>query len=403
MNCEKCEGIVERTDVPHVIRKCTGCGRELHVLSPGDHGIGIKAEAGDRLVIPLPKFALNPLKSTGHLTRAGLAWFAKLIFIGELTTGKDKLRGELDGLESAAEAALKRSALLRGLDPGEPGDSAKVIDVMKAHEESAEWWHFLTAVFVGLAKDALAANDAEQAAWAAACAERCRAMLIFKEHVEEVAWMGHSAKRVVDLAATWEANRENGDELFWQAIFKQNTYALSQVFAVPLVFIKENAYVGGMNIDRRSARFVDYLFSAESSREAVLIEIKTPTTKLLVGEYRTGVYPPSSELAGALVQALGYRVSLMNDLRHVTAGVTHDISASAPRCVVLAGNAASEFQGDDAKRRSFELFRANSKDVEIVTYDELFRKLDVLANLFGLSRNRDASPESKQVEGAQHG
>jgi hypothetical protein len=397
MACEKCEGIVERTDVPHVIRKCTVCGREMHVLSPGDHGIGIKAEMGDQLVIPGSwlKFALNPLKSTGHLTRAGLAWFAKLIFVGELTAAKEKFRGELDGLEAAAEASLKNSPLLQGLDPGRPDDSAKVIEVLKANEDSAEWWHFATAIFISLAKDALTAGDAEQAAWAAACAERCRAMVIFKEHVEEVAWMGHSAKRVVDLLGTWDANRDNSDELFWQVIFKQHTYALSQVFAVPLVFIKENAYVGGMNIDRRSAKFVDYLFSAESSREAVLVEIKTPTTKLLAAEYRTGVHPPSSDLAGAVVQALGYRVSLMKDLRQVTDGGAYDMAASAPRCVVLAGNAAGEFQGDNAKRRSFEMFRANSKDVEIVTYDELFRKLEVLVNLFSLSRKREAKPEPK--------
>jgi hypothetical protein len=71
------------------------------------------------------------------------------------------------------------------------------------------------------------------------------------------------------------------------------------------------------------------------------------------------------------------------------------MAASAPRCVVLAGNAAAEFQGDNAKRRSFEMFRANSKDVEVVTYDELFRKLEVLANLFSLSRRREANPEPK--------
>jgi hypothetical protein len=32
------------------------------------------------------------------------------------------------------------------------------------------------------------------------------------------------------------------------------------------------------------------------------------------------------------------------------------------------------------------LFRRNLKDVQIVTYDELFRKLEVLASLFNLVR-----------------
>jgi len=50
------------------------------------------------------------------------------------------------------------------------------------------------------------------------------------------------------------------------------------------------------------------------------------------------------------------------------------------------GNGALELI-DDQRRKAFELFRSNSKDVEIVTYDELFRKLEVLAALFSLSRS----------------
>jgi hypothetical protein len=52
---------------------------------------------------------------------------------------------------------------------------------------------------------------------------------------------------------------------------------------------------------------------------------------------------------------------------------------------VVAGNGGAELSSDE-KRHAFEQFRANSKDVEIVTYDELFRKLEVLASLFNLAR-----------------
>jgi hypothetical protein len=56
----------------------------------------------------------------------------------------------------------------------------------------------------------------------------------------------------------------------------------------------------------------------------------------------------------------------------------------APRCVVVVGNGAAELNSEP-KRTAFELFRRNSRDVEIVTYDEFFKKLDVLAHLFNLS------------------
>jgi hypothetical protein len=39
------------------------------------------------------------------------------------------------------------------------------------------------------------------------------------------------------------------------------------------------------------------------------------------------------------------------------------------------------------KRKSFELFRTNLKNVEIVTFDELFKKAETLATLFNLRWN----------------
>lgn len=125
--------------------------------------------------------------------------------------------------------------------------------------------------------------------------------------------------------------------------------------------------------------------SQESSQEAaVLVEIKTPATKLLGPKYR-GTYCPSAELSGAVMQVLDYRRTLSKNLTSVVEGTNHRLSAFSPRCAVIIGNGALELD-NDLKRRAFELFRTNSKDVELVTYDELFRKLEVLASLFSLTR-----------------
>jgi hypothetical protein len=62
--------------------------------------------------------------------------------------------------------------------------------------------------------------------------------LVFKEQLEEVVWMGHSAKRLIDISGIWDNNKSNDDEQFWQLTFNENTYVLSQVFAVPVVFIQ---------------------------------------------------------------------------------------------------------------------------------------------------------------------
>ena len=55
--------------------------------------------------------------------------------------------------------------------------------------------------------------------------------------------------------------------------------------------------------------------------------------------------------------------------------------------MLIAGNGKIELD-NDVKRRSFELFRPQLRDVEVVTYDELFRKVEVLATLFNLVRKK---------------
>jgi hypothetical protein len=288
MSCEVCNSIVERDDIPHVVRKCKGCGRNLHVVEPGPHGRGIQIRASDQFVMPQSAIAmsLNPLQSKGQFTRYGLAWFAERTHLADLPTKRDEMPAEIERLEKSSDDLLKASPLLAGFDLENPAHTGEIVVALQARRDSSEWWAFLQGSFISLLRSAIEAGDPMRAVWAMGCVERCRAMLLFKQELEEVVWMGQSAKRIVDLLAIWDAHKENADEAFWQATLSENVYALSQLFAVPLVFVGESAYVGGMGVDRKSARLVDYLFSHESSKEAVLVEIKTPTAALLGKAYR---------------------------------------------------------------------------------------------------------------------
>jgi hypothetical protein len=95
----------------------------------------------------------------------------------------------------------------------------------------------------------------------------------------------------------------------------------------------------------------------------------------------------STELSGAIVQVLRYRAELIRNLQAITEDRDYKIAAFSPKCVLLIGNAEVQFTGANM-RRSFELFRGTLKDIEIVTYDELFRKVEILANLFNLVRTK---------------
>jgi hypothetical protein len=388
MSCSICKDVVERTDVPHVIRKCSGCGRDMHILEPGEHGRGFFIRKGDRVVIPdgWLKIALNPLQSTGRLFKPGLDMMAQNLFLEGLYRKEEAFAEAAAELERQMDEIVNGFEPLAGLDINNPADTESIYSVMQGHSNTREFWAFWTGQFLAISRDARERRDINRAMWATACAERSRAMMVFKTALEDVVWMGHSAKRIIDILGTWDAHKENKDEEFWQITFNENTYVLSQIFAVPLVFIKDKAYVGGMKLDRCEARFIDYIFSAEASREAILIEIKTPATPLMGSEYR-GNLPPSRDLAGSVVQVLNYRYELGQNLRKLTDGTDIPLSAFNPKCAIIIGNAEAELH-DETSRRSFELFRAGLKDLEVVTYDELFRKVEILAELFSLKRTK---------------
>ncbi len=383
--CKACVNLsdVEDLSTPYVIRACDKCGRKIYLRPIGDHGHGIKVDKGDQFVIPenFIQIAANPLKGSGHLFKPGLAWFAQLIFVNDIKT-ESELTELLEKNENEFDQILRGSPLLTGLNLDIQEDADKAISILNENKDSAEWWAFMAITFNSIVKESVAEGNINKAVWAMRAAERFRSMHVFKTHLEEVVWMGHSARRIVEVIQKWHANKSNSLEEFWQQLFNSNPYVLTQIFSVPVVFIRDKAYVGGMNIDQKNAKFVDYLFVNDSSNDALLIEIKTPVTKLLGNKYRN-IFKPSSELSGAVVQTLDYRRELAKNIKQITEGTDKSLDIFNPRCVIVIGNAAEELDSD-LKKKSFELYRTALKDIEIITYDELFKKAETLATLFKL-------------------
>ena len=185
---------------------------------------------------------------------------------------------------------------------------------------------------------------------------------------------------VKDALNYWKEHQTNSSEDFWHRALTERAYVLSQVFAYPVVVIASKAYVGGKRISNKGGNVIDFLATVESTDAVVLIEIKTPRTRLLGPEYRDGVFPLSVELSGAVAQALRYRQSMMRDFHSITAGRGTPLTMGDPRCLVLAGHAQSELT-TIATRESFELQRERLQGVTVVTYDELFGRLSRLVTL----------------------
>jgi hypothetical protein len=180
------------------------------------------------------------------------------------------------------------------------------------------------------------------------------------------------------LSQLWADNSSNNSEDFWQDQIATHSFVRGLLFAFPVVVIGQKAYVGGKRLDNRHGNLVDFFARIPASDTAVLVEIKTPAKPLLGAEYRADVLPPSQELIGSIAQVLHYKESLLQDhLVQESARVT----CSDPKCLVIIGSSESQLT-NELRRRSFERFRERLEGVMVVTFDELFRRVNDLIALF---------------------
>lgn len=118
----------------------------------------------------------------------------------------------------------------------------------------------------------------------------------------------------------------------------------------------------------------------------VFAEIKHHDTPLLAsGDYRSGCWPPSAELSGGIVQIQQTVQLATNHAERVadkdsegaeTGNFTYLIR---PRSFLIAGN-LGQLRGASGvhveKQRSFELFRRNLYEPEVMTFDELLARAE---------------------------
>ena len=172
-------------------------------------------------------------------------------------------------------------------------------------------------------------------------------------------------------------------EEYWQTLLSKNHVILEQLFDLPIVVANEKAYVGGKQLNNSEGKVVDFIVRNRVTKNASLVEIKTPQAKLLGSSYRQGVFPLSTELSGAISQVLTYRDSLLKSFNNLG---DKTFESFEPQCVVVVGYAEKELDTQD-KRRSFELCRAQLTPLRIVTFDEIQKKLEFLVSLLQGSRD----------------
>jgi len=126
-----------------------------------------------------------------------------------------------------------------------------------------------------------------------------------------------------------------------------------------------------------------YLFILISN--LCFVEIKTNDTPLLENHpYRAGCYAPSRELARAVAQVQGTVIAALDNLSSKISTedgegnpTGEEIFNYQPKSYLVIGNLdqfTTEHGVNKNKYRSFELYRKNILNPEIITYDELYQR-----------------------------
>ncbi|MEC4836353.1 Shedu immune nuclease family protein [Mycobacteroides chelonae] len=329
-------------------------------------------EATGEITFKVPVMSLIPGIGV-KLTREGLSHlFKRLVFADGQSRTHDQLVKALEAeVEQARPVAESVPGFLEyAVDP--EGNADFLHDLTKLPDSSPEKW--ATAYYLhagGLFEEGTSLDEKTRQVmlWLVA---KFRTMYLFTKDVQDLAWRGylnHGVDVIEQALTAWEASDKDESEEHWQQFLQEQPYLINLIFPGPVAVHQGKAYLGGKKIDNTGGQIVDFLLEHSIGGSAALLEIKRPSTKLLMKTPYRGseILTPSSELVGSVSQILNYRDTVVTQNNS-------SLNVFMPTCVVLAGNYADELDSD-GKKRSFELYRTSLNGVSIVTYDELFDRL----------------------------
>lgn len=167
----------------------------------------------------------------------------------------------------------------------------------------------------------------------------------------------------------------------WQTFLNTHNWIFSYIFSFPIILFQDEAYVGGKNISNSNGKVTDFLVKNDLTDNVAFIEIKTHKSELMKkGKAYRGndVYGMSIDLSGAVSQVLNQRDNFQKHFATIKMDSDESFESFNSKCVVLMGQIS---QLNDKQYRPFELIRSNSKDVEIITFDELLAKIENIQKL----------------------
>jgi hypothetical protein len=178
-------------------------------------------------------------------------------------------------------------------------------------------------------------------------------------------------------------------EAVWQAFFEANPwvfgYGLSYIFMDSLAGKELEQTVRGFSVAAAGKRSDALMKTRAEVSSLCFVEIKRHDTSLLASDqYRPGVWSASKDLVGGICQV---QETVRAAIRTLSAPFRpadnkgnptgEEIFGFEPRSYLVIGSLsefASEHGTNEDKFRSFEIFRRNIRQPEIITYDELLHR-----------------------------
>lgn len=204
-------------------------------------------------------------------------------------------------------------------------------------------------------------------------------------------------------SALKDEGRRDGPEDVWQAFFESNKWIFGAGLAAQFLHSwdphrLEQTTVGASTFGH-GKRPDALLRSAGSISGLVFVEIKTHFTRLIANtSYRSGVWPPSNEVAGGVAQCqttVDETLRIAGRREEVTDEWGNPSGESAilcrPRSILVLGS-LSQFVSDHGvanieQFEGFERYRRSISDPEIVTFDELLERARMVLELADPSRD----------------
>ncbi len=198
--------------------------------------------------------------------------------------------------------------------------------------------------------------------------------------------------------AEFEASlSEEKGEAYWQTFFQENEW----IFGLGLKYqylhlITAQPDYGGGNVFGSGSQRGDYLMDTTSdSKFTVLVEIKKPETPLLGSdEYRNGAWELGEDLVGGVsqIQVNANKWEVAGSRTDENREALEDVTTCSPKGLLIIGHCD---QLDSAsKKKTFELYRQNLVNPEVITFDELHERAKFIVN----NSSDETSPEPVEVD-----